>query len=205
MSTKATVAIVDDDPGALCSLAWMIQQAKLRVRSFGSGQEFLNCNDLSEIGCVVLDVRMPGLTGLEVQKRLLERGTDLPIIFITAFGDVSACAEAFKTGAFDFLEKPVNYKVLLEHIRNALAFSAERGVRVSPALFIARLATLTHREKEVLDLLVTGKTLKEIAAAKNVTTPTIWRHQSSLLKKMGVENDLQLVSLAAAASYRSRH
>ena len=121
MSSVPTVYVVDDDPGALRSLCWLIQQADLPVRAFRSGREFLESYDRSEPGCLVLDVRMPEMSGLEVQRILAEDGADLPIIFITAHGDVPTCAHALKAGAVEFLEKPLDGEVFLDHVRRALA------------------------------------------------------------------------------------
>jgi len=121
MSENPTVFVVDDDPGALESLRWMLQQADFRVKAFRSSRAFLDSYRPEETGCLVLDVRMPEIDGLALQQTLRERQIRLPIIFITAYGDVSTCARAFCGGAVDFLEKPVNEKVLLEHIKRLIA------------------------------------------------------------------------------------
>ncbi len=194
MTNKPTVFVVDDDPGALRSLCWLIQQADLPVRAFRSGREFLESYRPQEPGCLVLDVRMPELDGLEVQRRLWERGIGLPIIFITAHGDVPTCAQAFKAGALEFLEKPLDHATLLDHVRRALARGEEQTLQGE---FAARISQLTPSEKEVLDLLISGKSLKEIANARNVTVQTIWKHRLSILQKMGVQSDLELVRVAA--------
>jgi FixJ family two-component response regulator len=193
MANQPTVFVVDDDPGALGSLCWLIQQADLPVRGFRSGREFLESYRPHEPGCLVLDVRMPGMDGLEVQQRLGDRGIGLPIIFITAHGDVPACAHAFKAGALEFLEKPLDHATLLRHIRTALAREVEQTLQGE---FAARISQLTPSEKEVLDLLISGKTLKEIANVRNVTVQTIWKHRLSILQKMGVQSDLELVRVA---------
>jgi FixJ family two-component response regulator len=196
MVSTPAVHVVDDDPGALRSLCWLIRQADLPVRAFGSGREFLDSCRCEEAGCVVLDLRMPEMSGLEVQQRLAERGIRLPIIFITAHGDVPACRQAFRAGAFDFLEKPVDDKLLLDHIQKALARDAEQQQLGSAPDFVARVARLTPREKLVLDMLIACKTLKDIAAATNVTVQTVWRHRGNILRKMGVANDAELVRMA---------
>jgi FixJ family two-component response regulator len=196
MFNKPTVFVVDDDLGALRSLCWLIQQADLPVRAFRSGPEFLQSYCPQETGCLVLDVRMPEMDGLEVQQRLRQNGSELPIIFITAHGNVPTCAQAFKSGAFHFLEKPVDDEVLLHHIQEALLRDAEQKQQGSTVDFAARLSQLTPSEKDVLDLLLSGKSLKEIAALRNVTIQTTWRHRASILRKMGAENDVQLVRIA---------
>ena len=144
---------------------------------------------------------MPKLCGLEIQDRLRERGIALPIIFITAHADVATCKEAFKGGAFDFFEKPLDHKVLLDHVRKALERDQWQRRFGSSADFAARLKDLTPREMEVLDLLIAGKTLKEIAAAHDVTVQTVWRHRLNLLNKMGASNDAELIRMAARWTY----
>jgi len=196
MAAEPTVYVVDDDAGALRSLSWLVQQAGLPVRAFRSGREFLDAYH-GDPGCLVLDVRMPELDGLEVQRRLLDRGNALPIIFITAHGDIPTCARALKAGAIEFLEKPVDGKALLDHIRTALALEQEHEQRRRTAAEIAdRLNRLTPREKEVLDLLVAGRSLKEIAALNNVTVQTAWKQREAIFKKMQVENEVDLARLA---------
>jgi FixJ family two-component response regulator len=200
MTDQPTVFVVDDDPGALRSLCWLVQQADLPVRGFRSGREFLESCRGEDAGCLVLDVRMPGMSGLELQECLAEEGLDWPIIFITAHGDVPTCAQAFRAGAVDFLEKPLDGKLFLDRVRKALARAAE-GQRLGPAAeYAALLARLTPREKEVLEMLVSGKTLKEIAALRQVAIQTIWKQRLSVYKKMGVENDVELARLAAEAA-----
>ena len=151
MSDEPTVFVVDDDPGALRSLCWLLRQADVRVRSFSSGREFLDAYRPEQAGCLVLDVRMPEMDGLKVQQALWERGVGLPIIFITAHGDVPTCARAFRRGAFDFLEKPVDDDMLLDHIYKAVARDAEQRRQGSAQEFAARMSQLTLREKDVLD------------------------------------------------------
>lgn len=201
--THPTVFVVDDDPGALRSLCWMIQQAKLPVRAFRSGREFLESYSPQETGCLVLDVRMPEMDGPEVQECLRANGSDLPVIFITAHGDVPTCTRAFKAGAVEFLEKPVDDVILLSHIREALARSATQP---QPSEVAARLVQLTASEREVFDLLIAGNDLNEIAIVRNVTVQTIWKHRRRILDKMKVESDLELVRVAARwAAQQSDH
>ena len=196
MAKRPTVFVVDDDLGALQSLSWLIQQADLPVRAFGSAREFLESYRPDDVGCLVLDVRMPEMDGLELQRRLWEDNIRLPIIFITAHGDVPTCAQAFKAGAMEFLEKPVDHTMLLGHIRKALARSGDQKLQSD---FAVRVSQLTASEKEVLELLISGKSLKEIASVRKVTVQTIWKHRLSILQKVGVENDLELVRVATQA------
>jgi FixJ family two-component response regulator len=204
MASTPTVYVVDDDPGALRSLCWLIQQADLPVRAFHSGREFLDSYRGQDPGCLVLDVRMPEMGGLDIQERLTHDGIELPIIFISAHGDVPTCAQAFKAGTLDFLEKPVDDQVFLDHVRQALARGANQKQQGPAAEFVARLTRLTPREKDVLDMLISGRTLKEIAAVSNVTVQTIWKHRLAIYKKMGVENDAELVRLATESANKRR-
>ena len=161
MVGEGTVFVVDDDAGSLRSLCWLIQQADLSVRPFRSGKEFLHSYQNEETGCLVLDVRMPEMGGLQLQQRLREKGIGLPIIFITAYGDVATCRQAMKEGAFDFFEKPLDDEILLAQIRKAIAHDRERRREGSTAKFAAGMNQLTPSEKDVLDLLISGKSLKE--------------------------------------------
>ena len=197
MADKPTVFVVDDDPGALRSLCWLIQQADLPVRAFPSGREFLESYPLRR--CRVPGARRAdagdGRFGASGSPRGKTAST-LPIIFITAHGDVPTCAQALKAGAIDFLEKPLDGKVFLDHVRKALARGEEQRRQGPAAELAARMNRLTPSEKDVLDMLIAGKTLKEIAAVNNVTVQTIWKHRLAIRKKMGVENDVELVRLA---------
>ena len=196
MTKRATVFVVDDDPGALASLRWMLEQADYPVKAFQSGQEFLDSYHPGETGCLVLDVRMPEMDGLALQQILRDRKIRLPIIFMTAYGDVPTCARAFRGGATDFLEKPVNDAVLLEHIEKLIAVEEQGGDNNGGACFGDRLSLLTPTESEVLKALIEGKSIKEIARARKVSVQTIWRHQMNIFYKLGVESQIELVRLA---------
>jgi FixJ family two-component response regulator len=196
VSENSTVFVVDDDPGALESLRWMLEQADLRVKAFRSSREFLDSYRPEETGCLVLDVRMPEMDGLALQQVLGERKIPLPVIFITAYGDVPTCARAFRGGAADFLEKPVNDKVLLENIERLMAQDAHRRREGGPAGFGDRMRRLTPIESEVTEALIQGKSIKEIARARKVSVQTIWRHQVNIFHKIGVDSHVELVRAA---------
>jgi FixJ family two-component response regulator len=196
MTENSTVFVVDDDPGALESLRWMLEQADFRVKAFHSGAAFLEAYRPEESGCLVLDVRMPEMGGLALQQALLERKIRLPIIFMTAYGDVPTCARAFRAGAIDFLEKPVDDQVLLDHIERLVAEEAQRRGNSASYNFGGRLSLLTPTESEVMEALIQGKSIKEIARARKVSVQTIWRHQMNILHKMGVESHIELVRVA---------
>ncbi len=203
MTENSTVFVVDDDPGALESLRWMLEQADFRVRAFPSSREFLDSYRPHETGCLVLDVRMPEMDGLALQKALRERKIRLPIIFMTAYGDVPTCARAFRGGAIDFLEKPVNDKVLLEHIERLIAQEEQRRGNSGSKSFGDRLKLLTPTETEVLEALIQAKSIKEFARARKVSVQTIWRHQTNIFQKIGVESHIELVR--AATQWQFQH
>ena len=196
MNENSTVFVVDDDPGALESLKWMLEQADLRVKAFGSSREFLDSYRPEETGCLVLDVRMPEMDGLALQQTLRARRIRLPIIFITAYGDVPTCARAFRGGAADFLEKPVDDKVLLEHIERLVAQEKQRKDDGGDSCFGDRVSLLTPTESEILEALLEGKSIKEIARARKVSVQTTWRHQMNIFLKLGVESQIELVRQA---------
>jgi two-component system response regulator TtrR len=204
MSEKGTVFLVDDDPGALRSLCWLLRQADLDVRPFPSARDFLEACQPDQPGCLVLDVCMPEMDGVELQRCLIERNIVLPVIFLTAHGDVATCAQAFREGAFDFLEKPVDDEILLAEIQKAVARDRQQRQQGSASMFASRLGSLTPREMDVMKMLVAGKSLKVIAVASHVSVQTAWRHRVSILRKMGVENDVELARLAMLWTHRRR-
>ena len=200
-SHKATVFVVDDDPGALRSLCWLLR-SDFPVRPFSSAREFLHAYQPEEPGCLLLDVCMTEMDGLELQQCMAERGIHLPVIFITAHGDVANCARAFRAGAFDFLQKPVDDEILLDQVQKAIQRDSQHRQRGSSSQFALRMSLLTPREKDVMEMLVAGKSLKEIAIGGNVSVQTIWRHRVSILRKMEVDSDVELARLATLWMYQ---
>jgi FixJ family two-component response regulator len=197
MPFEPTVYIVDDDPGILKSMRWLLESAHLRVKTFNSGALFLECYDADDPGCLILDMRMPGMTGLDVQKRLAQMGAQLPIIIMTAHADVPVCIESFKSGVFDFIEKPANDDLLLGRVRKALALDAENRRRKAYRNdFSERAASLSARERQVMHLVVAGKNLKQIALELCIGVQTAAKHRAGMLEKLGLDNDVQLVRLA---------
>jgi two-component system, LuxR family, response regulator FixJ len=196
---EPTVFVVDDDPGALKSMCWLIESAKFRVEGYESPQRFLSVFDSSRPGCLVLDIRMPLMSGLELQDRLNALSSQLPVIVLTGHGDIASCARAFKAGAFDFLEKPADGPRLLERIREALAKDAERRRRQTANPEIAkRIERLTARERETLELLVRGFSVKQLAAELAIDHRTAAKHRARVHEKMGVNNDAELVRIMLA-------
>ncbi len=203
MTTRETgglVFVVDDDAGVREMISRMVRSVGLRARTFSSVQEFLDLYDRRETACLVLDVRMPGLSGLDLQERLAALEAPLPIIFITGHGDIAMGVRAIKRGAVDFIEKPFQDQVLLDAIQAALAQAAElRSMAAARDDARARLALLTPREREVLSLVVAGMLNKQIAARLGTAEQTIKMHRSRLMKKMGVDSLPALVRLTQLA------
>jgi FixJ family two-component response regulator len=192
----ATVFVIDDDEAVCRSLSMLVESLNLRCRCFPGAQEFLNAYDASEHGCLVLDVRMPGISGLELQQRLLEQGSNIPVIFITGYGDVPMAVEAMRKGSVDFIEKPFREQVFSESIQKAIAIDAENRRKLSHRqAVVEKQASLTQREREVLDLLVAGKSSKTVAYQLNISQKTVDFHRLNILEKMGVESVVELVLL----------
>jgi FixJ family two-component response regulator len=190
------VFVVDDDQAVRKSLEMLITSVGLHAETFPSAQDFLNAYDPSRPGCLVLDVRMPGMSGLELQKSLKDRSMDVPTIIITGHGDVPVAVRALKSGAFEFLEKPFSKQMLLEHIREALNKDAEnRSRRTKQDEDSAKFATLTEREKQVMELVVEGKVNKQIAAKLGLSKKTVEVHRGHVMHKLKVESVAELVEL----------
>ena len=197
---RPVVFIVDDDLGVRQMIARMVRSVGLAAEQFSSVREFLDGFDPGKAGCLVLDVRMPGQSGLELQDHLARMGTSIPIIFITGHGDISMSVRAMKAGAVDFIEKPFHDQVLIDAIRAALHKDA--GMRRSAAArgdVLERWTSLTPREKEVLALVVKGKANKEIAAALGISERTIKLHRGNVMAKMRADSLADLVVLAQVA------
>ncbi len=194
MHRKPTVVVVDDDQSVREGLKWLLESVDLQVATYASANEFLESFDPTAPGCLVLDVRMPGMSGLELQETLVEQRCGLPIIILTGHADVPMCVRAFKGGAFAFLEKPANQQDLLEQVQRAIEQDRKNRQASDPHDDIEnRLLQLTPREREVMDLLVAGHSMKQIAAILQISLPTCSKHRSNVLDKLNVENDVQLV------------
>ena len=190
------VFIVDDDEAMRDSLAWLLESNGLRVRSFESGEAFLDAWRADMAGCLVLDVRMPGISGLELHERLQALNSPLPIIFVTGHGDVPMAVSALKKGAADFIEKPFNDKEILRLIEQCLATDREQQSRRRRYAEISgRLAALTPREREVMDLMAAGRLNKQIADDLGISIKTVEVHRSRVMDKMEVRSVAELVQL----------
>ncbi len=194
MNREATVVLVDDDQNVRDALKWLIESVELPVDTYSSATEFLESFVPTEPGCLVLDVRMPGMSGLELQENLAAHKCGLPVIIITGHADVAMCVRAFKGGAFAFLEKPVNQQDLLEQIEKAIELDKKnRQESMSVDDIDERIVLLTPREREITDLLVAGHSMKQIAKKLKIGLPTCSKHRTSVLEKLEVDNDVQLV------------
>jgi len=191
-----TVFVVDDDAAVRKAVSRLLRSAGVAVAVFASPREFLAQYDPATPGCLVLDVAMPGFSGLQLQTALSEKGTSLPIIFLTGHGDVSKSVQAMKQGAFDFLSKPAKDKDLLTAVR--AAFERDTVVRQERAKLSeirARLDTLTPREREVLELVVSGKLNKQIAGDLGIAEATVKMHRAHVMEKMKVQSVAELTRL----------
>jgi two-component system response regulator FixJ len=193
------IHLIDDDEAVRSSLALLIGTVGLRVQPWADPQAFIEGFDRQTVGAIVLDVRMPGVSGLTVLDTLIGQGVDQPIIMLTGHGTVEMCRRAFKSGAAEFLEKPVNDEQLLEALQNAVrqhVKSRERNKADRDAQL--RFAQLTEREREVLGLIVSGLTNKEIGRALDVSPRTVESHRANLFAKLEAESLAQLIRLYAA-------
>jgi len=193
------IYVVDDDEALRDSLRWLLESAGYRVTAYSTPQRFLAAYRPGAASCLVLDVRMPGLTGLELQQELNRRAQPLPIIFITGHGDVPMAVDALRSGAFHFLEKPFNDSQLLELIERAVAISGTAPLQqIQRRSAAARLAMLSEREREVMDLVVTGRKNKQIADELRISIKTVEAHRARIMEKMGVSSIAELVQATLA-------
>ena len=195
--SEPTVFIVDDDQAVARSLRWLIESVRLKVETFASAQAFLDGYDAAKPGCLVLDVRMPGMSGIELQERLTAQRIRVPIIFITGHGDVQMAVRAVQAGAFDFIEKPFNDQDLLDRMQRAISFDAERRERDSlRAQLSALVASLTPREREVMDLVVAGMSNKAVANSLGLSAKTVEVHRAKVMEKMNARSVSDLVRMS---------
>jgi two-component system, LuxR family, response regulator FixJ len=191
-----TVFIVDDDEAVRSSLRLLIKSVGLIPTALGSAREFLEKYDPAQPGCLVLDVRMPEMSGLELQEQLNRQGAVIPVIFITGHGDVPMAVEAMQAGAFDFLQKPFRDQDLIDRIQKALEKDrANRAVLNERSLIRKRLESLTPREREVLEMVSSGKPNKIMAAELGVSQRTVEIHRGRVMQKMGASSLAQLVRM----------
>lgn len=195
------VYVVDDDEPMRDSLVWLLESKGLRVEAYSSAESFLEAFRDDMRGCLVLDVRMPGMSGLELFERLGARGGALPVIFVTGHGDVPMAVSAVKKGAADFIEKPFSERDMLRLVEQCLETErAQRGARQRREEAQRRLATLTDRERQVMELVVAGRPNKQIADALGIAVKTVEVHRARVMEKAGVGSVAELVQAFLAVS-----
>lgn len=200
MPSDSIVFVVDDDAAVCDSLRFLIESVGLQVRTFSSADEFLAAYTPDQPGCLVLDIRMPGMSGLELQEQLAKRGYTLPVIIITAHGDVPSAVRAMHAGAVDFMSKPFNDQSLLDRVHQALAKDARtRRDEAVRAAIAAKVALLTPREREVMDLVVSGMSNKGIAAQLQLSAKTVETHRARVMEKMEAGSVAELVRMVLTA------
>ena len=200
MPPEPTVWVVDDEAAMRNSLKWLIESVGLAVRVYASAEEFLGAYDASVPGCIVSDVRMPGMSGIELQAELAQRGGAVPMIFLTAHGEIPMAVHAIQHGAFDFIEKPFSNHGLLERIQRAVARDRQTRVALERRRDVLdRLERLSTREREVLDQIVQGKANKEIASQLNVSIKTVEFHRAHVMQKMGADSVASLLNAILGA------
>mgnify|MGYP001546211969 FL=1 len=202
MTDKPTIFVVDDDPAMRDSLQALLESSGMDVRTFASAGEFLAGDAPARRGCLIADIRMPDMDGLELQQALVDRHAHLPVIVMTGHGDVALAVRAMKAGAVDFLEKPFEESVLLKSVERALskADTHEEHSRLANEAE-TRLSALTERERDVLNLLVAGKANKVIAHELSISPRTVEIHRGRVMEKTGVRSLAELVRLAMSAGY----
>jgi two-component system, LuxR family, response regulator FixJ len=195
-NTRSTIFIVDDDAAVRDALKLLLRSVGQAVETYGSAQEFLDAYSEDRAGCLVLDIRMPGMSGLELQQKLNERHSILPIIFITGHGDVPMAVEAMQAGAVDFIQKPFRDQDLIDRINQALEKDNSNRAALGERNDIRkRLETLTPREREVLDLVVHGKANKVIAGDLKLSQRTVEIHRARVMEKMQASSLAHLVRM----------
>jgi len=195
-----TVFLIDDDAGVRDSLSLLLSLKNISTQPFASADSFLETYTPERSGCVLTDLRMPGMTGLELQTAMHQRHIELPIVVFTAHGDVATARAALKNGAFDFLEKPVDEAMLLDVLRNALRVDRERRTASSSrSASDARLERLTAREREILALLAAGHQNREIATQLGISPRTVEVHKARIMEKLECHSLAELIRMNLAA------
>jgi two-component system, LuxR family, response regulator FixJ len=199
-SEQLTVHVIDDDEASLDSLAFLLQTAEMAVQTYASAAAFLDRIADARASCIITDVRMPGLSGIDLLRRLKELKIDVPVIVITGHGDIALAVEAMKIGAADFLEKPFDDEVLLASVRAALRKrGADEKRNAERAKIEGRLAALSNRERDVLSGLVTGRANKQIAYDLGISPRTVEIYRANLMNKMQAGSLSELVRMALVA------
>ena len=198
VTAEKTVYVVDDNAAVRRFLSGLIQSVGLRVETYATAQEFLDAYEAGSPGCLLLDIRMPGMSGLELQAELERREIDLPVIILTGHGDVKIAVHAMKAGAVDFIEKPFNNELLLHGLQKAIADSLRSGgARLRRQEILQRVETLTNRERQVLDIVAAGETNKGVARRLGISEKTVEIHRAKVMEKMQAKSLAELVKMAS--------
>lgn len=197
MNTQPTVFIVDDDEAIREAVSWLLESADFKVACYESAQAFLTDFNMNQTGCLLLDIRLPQMNGLELLKNLITQECTLPVIMLSGHGDIAMAVRAMKDGAFDFIEKPFNNQILLERVGQAIA----RDVRLKQENrerqeIMERLAILTAREREVMSKLIEGKPNKSVARELDISYKTVEIHRGRIMDKMQADGIVELVRMA---------
>jgi two-component system response regulator TtrR len=193
--------VVDDDESIRTLWRWLLESNGIAVRTFATAAEFIEFYRNGNAGCLVLDLKLPGMSGLELQEYLTDRDIEIPIVFVTGHGDVPAAVSALKGGAVDFIQKPFSYKDVLSVIEKAFERDAKiREKRARQSRIAGLLATLTEREREVLQRIIEGKPNKIIAAELDISMKTVEFHRAKVMEKTGVDSVAELVQIAMQQS-----
>jgi FixJ family two-component response regulator len=199
---SATVFVVDDDDAFRDSLGWLLTSAGHRVELFRSADRFLAGYDPQQPGCIVLDIRMPGMNGLELQDELKRRAHGIPIIFVTGHGDVPMAVSAVKKGAAEFIEKPFNDEALIGLVEKALKLDAsQRREHARRMTVAARIEKLTSREREIMQFIIAGKMNKTMADELRISIKTVEAHRAKVMQKMGVDSVAELVQFVIESGH----
>lgn len=191
---KPAIHIVDDDEAMRDSMAWLLDAERFALHTYASAEEFLARFEPAAPACAILDIRMSGMSGIELHEHLTRQGVTTPVIFVTGHGDVPMAVEAIKRGAFDFVEKPFNEHKLLAIIERAIEHDSKASsVAALQSLVVARMASLSPREREVLDLVIAGKMNKTIADAMRISIKTVEAHRARVMEKMHARSLAELV------------
>jgi FixJ family two-component response regulator len=198
---KGTVFVVDDDEAVRDSLQWLLEGKDYRVRCFESAESFLSRYDPRELACLIVDIRMEGMSGMELQNRLIDLRSPLPIVFITGHGEVPMAVETMKKGAVDFVQKPFQEEELVRLVEQMLATARDNFAEYQSTLNReSLLAKLTAREAQVLERIVAGRLNKQIADDLNISIKTVEAHRANIMEKLGAKTVADLLRIALAQS-----
>ena len=198
---RPTAYVVDDDESIRTLWRWLMESNGIPVKTFATAADFIESYRNGGAGCLVLDLKLPGMSGLELQQYLNRKDVEIPIVFVTGYGDVPAAVSALKGGAVDFIQKPFSHREVLSIIEKAFRRDAEiRGKRARLSIVASRLATLTEREREVLQRVIEGKPNKIIAGELDISMKTVEFHRAKVMEKMSVTSVAELVQIAMQQS-----